>query len=189
MKYINCDNNPTDISDNPWICEYKEVNTEEEMFEYMDINYKLISSSTKFLHEDGSEGYYIMHLTDGKWMLFYDKKEIDEKWKQIKQLYRDGQLSGIVQMKCSTIYKNPRASGDKKTIILYCEPEQNEEHIKNIGKNILNLMKYSDKIYYKTNNQTKLGTRATGQTGNHKYSISCLDNYILYSSSDESDSE
>tara|TARA_B100001094_G_C17649643_1_gene539047 strand:- start:143 stop:610 length:468 start_codon:yes stop_codon:yes gene_type:complete len=155
----------------------------------MDINYELISSSTKILRGDGSEGYYIMHLTDGKWMLFYDQKEIDEKWKHIKLLYRDGQLSGIVQMKCSTIYKNPRASGDKKIIILYCEPEKNEEHIKNIGKNILNLMKYSDKIYYKTNNQTKLGTRATGQTGNHKYSISCLDNYILCSSSDESDSE
>lgn len=185
MNYLNCSNNPTDIQDEPWIWEKKEINDKEMLMEYMDTNYELVLGAQSY--KDGRQGYFIIHHTDGKWMLFYDKKKIDEKWKLVKQLYRDGKLLGVTQMKCSTISKNQRASdGDSEVIIIYCEPEKNEEHIKNIGKNIMELMEYGRSMYYKTNSQTKEGTRATGKDTNFKYSISySVTNYILSSSSDE----
>ena len=32
----------------------------------------------------------------GKWMLFYPKDEMNDKWDVAKQLYRDGVLTGVV---------------------------------------------------------------------------------------------
>jgi hypothetical protein len=58
---------------------------------------------------------------DGKWMLFFDKKIIDEKWRLLKQLYNDGKLIGIHSVKVSTAKDNPRATNQKTGVIIaYC---------------------------------------------------------------------
>jgi hypothetical protein len=110
----------------------------------------------------------------GKWMLFYDKKFINEAWILATKLYRENTLDGVISMKCSTAYVNPRASSvNSGVIILYCQSSSNENQIMQIGKEILELMNFreSNYIYYKTDFQTHEGTRATGCKKNYTYRL------------------
>lgn len=110
----------------------------------------------------------------GKWMLFYKKPLMNEAWLRAKTLYRKNQLEGIISMKCSTLYANPRASKlADGVIILYCSNSSNEEKIMNIGKKIIEMFDYkeSKNIYYKTDLQTSEGTIATGNKNNHAYTL------------------
>jgi len=110
----------------------------------------------------------------GKWMLYYKKDKMNDKWKFAQQLYRENKLNGILSMKCSTAYKNPRATNhDDGIIILYCANSYDEQYILEIGKNILNMFNYNDNhtIYYKTDSQTSEGTQATGVIKNHTYKL------------------
>lgn len=109
----------------------------------------------------------------GKWMLFYDKKSMNESWLIAKKLYREHQLEGVVSMKCSTMYESSRASGSDGVIILYCLDSSNTESILSVGKRILEAFdyKYKEHIYYKTDVQTREGTRATGQMKNYTYRL------------------
>ena len=70
----------------------------------------------------GAKYQYDPELT-GKWMMFWNKSVLDERWKQAVILYREGKLTGITSMKVSTKRDNPRAS-DKTSgvIIFYCGP-------------------------------------------------------------------
>lgn len=115
----------------------------------------------------------IFFFDNGKWMLFYDKLLINEKWELAKRLFRNGKLNGVVSMKCSTAFINPRASSDNSIIILYCINSSFEEDIMDIGTNILNMFDYRENlyIYYKTDLQTNEGTRATGSKKNHTYKL------------------
>jgi hypothetical protein len=113
-------------------------------------------------------------IDTGKWMLFYDKQIMNDNWRLAKKLYREHKLDGVLCMKCSTNYENPRASTlDEGIIILYCSHSANEEKIINIGKNILELFDYKEKkfIYYKTDVQTSEGTNATGIWINNTYKL------------------
>lgn len=110
----------------------------------------------------------------GKWMLFYEKPIMDVNWILAKEKYNENKLVGVISMKCSTNYVNPRASsGSSGVIILYCNSSTNEENIKNIGRNILTQLNYIHQktIYYKTDLQTKNGTCATGNKINSSYSL------------------
>jgi len=110
----------------------------------------------------------------GKFMLFYNKNEINKKWKLAQQLYRENKLNNVTSMKCSTSFRNSRASNlNEGVIILYCNNSSDEEKINIIGKNILKIFNYEDRpyIYYKTDKQTKEGTRSTGNQKNYTYMI------------------
>ena len=92
----------------------------------------------------------------GKWMLFYPKDEINDKRDVAKQLYRDGVLTGVVSMKCSTARPNPRASNPNSSIIIfYSDDSSNEELTMNIGRDICRSMEYSGQpfMYYKKTNR------------------------------------
>jgi hypothetical protein len=109
----------------------------------------------------------------GKWMLFYDCGLMDDKWCEILELFNRGDLSGIVRMKCSTAYKNPRSSSATSgVIILYA---YNAPDILEIGQNIVERIDANDVngmyMYYKLDEQTRQGTRATGKKNNHVYKI------------------
>jgi Domain of unknown function (DUF1917). len=110
---------------------------------------------------------------DGKWMLYYNKTQINEAWENIKKLFRENKLHGIHSMKVSTAYKNPRASEENYGVIIcYCGPESNEKLVKGYGKNLIEEMKYKSErgyVYYKSDEQTWNGTKATGQQKNYKY--------------------
>jgi len=108
----------------------------------------------------------------GKWMLFYPNSKMNDSWILAKKLFDNNELYGVISMKCSTAYKNPRASSKNNgIIILYCSDSDNESEIMKIGKNILNKFKYIENptIFYKPNEMTNNGTRATGCRCNHKY--------------------
>ena len=110
----------------------------------------------------------------GKWMLFYPEDDINDKWDVAKQLYRDGVFIGVVSMKCSTARPNPRASNTNSGIIIfYSDDSSNEELIMKIGRDICRSMEYSEQpfMHYKTDEQTSIGTRATGSRRNYKYRL------------------
>ena len=110
----------------------------------------------------------------GKCMLFYPKDYIPDKWDLAKLLYGDGVLTGIVSMKCSTARPNPRASNPNSgMMIFYADDSSNKELIMKIGRDICRSMEYSEQpfVYYKTDDQTSIGTRATGSRRNYKYRL------------------
>ena len=82
-----------------------------------------------WLYESGRESEYIQDsewlsmfdsgLDIGKWMLFYDKKLLNEAWLQVSKLYREGKMTGVRSIKCSTSYENPRASSYDAGIIIF----------------------------------------------------------------------
>ena len=121
-------------------------------------------------------GLDVIFIDTGKWMLFYPKLLLDSKWIELCNLFDNGKLFGVVSMKCSTSMKNPRSStsnNDNGVIILYCNYSSNEEEIMNIGKKIVYYIQDypSYAIYYKTDEQTLVGTKATGATKNYTYMI------------------
>jgi len=156
---MNCELNPTEVLDTYWLHE------------------RLVSKKLEINNP-------------GKWMLFYNKETFDEKWNHIKRLFRENSLNGVFAMKCSTGLDNPRAS-DKNTgvIILYCNNSDNEEYIINIGKIIMNSTSYNKRMFYKTDNQTGEGTRATGSKSNHTYFIDYTFDVYAFESSDEDEDE
>ena len=167
MNYINCEENPTAIEDSPWIWEKREINSSEDLSEYMDKYNELLVDHTKI----GNSRWIINHISEGKWMLFYNESEIDERWSFMKSLFRENRLEGINTMKCSTMFVNYRAmTGSSKVIILYCNVG-NEESIKKIGKHIMNISNYNKKMFYKTHEQTAKGTLGTGNSINHLYTV------------------
>jgi len=108
----------------------------------------------------------------GKWMLFYDNNVMDARWGKFKTLYRQNQLPGVISMKCSTAMENPRASSNSNGVILfYCNNSEDEDAIMSIGTNIVSYANINPwyYIYYKSNKQTRLGTRATGVKKNWLY--------------------
>ena len=118
-------------------------------------------------YDDYSEG--------GIWMLFYPVSEIDEKWEMAKNLFDTGELRGVRGMKVSTAKYNPRTSDNTKRVLkMCCGPWTDERLMRKIGANVAQKTKYEDKygyMRYKTNEQTRGGTIATGQAVNHVYQI------------------
>lgn len=110
----------------------------------------------------------------GKWMLFYKNSLINDAWLKAKKLYKDGHLEGVKSLKCSTSYQNPRSSDiDSKVIIFYCDDSYDEKKIMQVGDIIVRKMQYEQReyVYYKSDLQTSMGTRATGQRKNYMYRL------------------
>ena len=140
----------------------------KEKFEYLTCDESVsIEEANAWI----SENNFMSSSDEGKWMLYYDKSIFNSKWVVLVNLYRQDKLIGITSMKCSTSRDNPRGTSDDGVIILYCNYSFDEKYIRNIGLNILELTDYNKIIYYKTNNQTRKGTRSTGQIKNSIYKI------------------
>ena len=121
--------------------------------------------------------------TTGKWMVFFEKNDYnhDIAWETITYGYIKGELPGVSSIKTSTAKDNSRAdSKDTGVVILYCDDSENADHIYEVGNTIIKFIRkhklhpalsWSGHIHYKTDDQTELGTRATGQTCNHTYRL------------------
>ncbi len=144
---------PLDVFNDPWLYE-----------------------SNNYIHH--SEGTKLFEGEDvGKWMLFYNKRDLNDKWLFAKTLYRENKLIGVEAMKCSTNYDNPTSSNPENgVIILYCSESSNKDKIINTGEVILDMFNYKDSqyIYYKTNLQTYQGNRMSGSKKNHTYKLLTL---------------
>jgi DNA polymerase III epsilon subunit-like protein len=123
----------------------------------------------------------IENIDNGKWMLFYPNDKMNEMWKFATRVYKANQLTGVRSMKCSTAKENPRASSSNNgIIILYSSYSADEKYITKIGQNILATFKYQEfpYMYYKSDEQTWKGTRATGCEKNHMYRLRTTDGCI-----------
>lgn len=137
------------------------------------------------------DGYWIYHGCDptvdnkgekilGKWMLFFKKELIDNKWEYFKSLFDKKLLKGVICMKVSASKENSRASSkNESVIILYCGG--NEIEIMQTGKNIASYIQdYAGPyIYYKTDVQTGLGTKATGANINSTYKVPIINKCLI----------
>ena len=160
---------PSQIKHSPWVYVIESPNTitidKIKSDEYIHDNFENIVSY-KFINDK-----CLITLNDnneyGKFMLWYNKNIIDQKWKLATDLFHSNKLKNIVTMKCSTSMNNPNAyNEDESVILLYCVDSDKKE-LRKIAKNIINLFNYDHKsiISYKTNIHTKKG-------GNYKpYSI------------------
>ena len=102
------------------------------------------------------------HMLEGKWLLFYDRATIDEKWMAACELFRTGRLPGIESLKVSC--------SETFVIVLYADSIE-EERIMEAGLNLVNLMKYHRTAFYKTNGQTQASTVPCGPSANGRRQV------------------
>ena len=111
----------------------------------------------------------------GKWMMFFDDEFMDAMWKKAVTLYYKGKLTGIQSIKTSTAAKNPRAGELKGGAIRFtCGPSDDEQLMKSYGRNLVKRFNYCHRnglILYKTDEQSAIGTRATGNRWNFVYRL------------------
>jgi hypothetical protein len=161
--FINSDLEPMSVNNNPWLYERLNKVSNKE-------------AENKITQDDNSESSF---GGTGKWMLYFQKDQMNLNWSLARKLLKTEQINGVRSMKCSTGFTNPRSScSETGIIIFYCNSSDNEQYIKQIGKNILDLFQYKEQkyIYFKTDEQTEMGTIATGNKINSKYK---LENHLL----------
>ena len=118
---------------------------------------------------DSSNTKGINAVNTRKWMLFYPNDKMNEMRKFAKEMYKEGKLTRVQSMKCSTAKENPRASSTKNDItILYSSYSADEQYITKVGQNVLATFGHRElpHMYYKTDEQTSKGTGATGCKNN-----------------------
>ncbi|KAG0202340.1 hypothetical protein BGX28_005128 [Mortierella sp. GBA30] len=105
----------------------------------------------------------------GKWMLFYDKSLLDEKWAAVKGLVEQDLLGGGA--KCSTAKENPNATSSKTgVIIVYTSDYLDQEEVYRVATVLHEKLEYNRTMYYKTDEQTYAGAYAKhGSKKNHIY--------------------
>jgi len=150
----------------------------EEPQEFIDSKLFLQMSTEK--PSENNTKYWIFRISekyseldcDGKLMFFFKKgAELDNNWYKFINLYDNGELNGINSMKVSTNLYNARSNDcNVGVIICYCGPIHKENSIKEYCNNILHNIKYKQSaVYYKTNDQTLVGTRSMGISQNYLY--------------------
>lgn len=115
-------------------------------------------------------GYWIYEKYDekplyksGKWIMYFNKEVLFNKWKRAVTLFRRKQLKGIKSMKCSTNIKKENT----KSIVFFCEKSDKKENIMKIGKELMDKMEYSKTMYYTTDKQNLMGIKG------YLYKIEC----------------
>lgn len=104
----------------------------------------------------------------GKWMLFYDKSVIDEKWLQVKSLLERGKLGNSA--KCSTAVSDSTAVDSRSVIIVYTTDYTDTEDVYRVAKILHKKLQYERPMYYKTDEQTYAGLYAiSGSKKNYMY--------------------
>ena len=92
---------------------------------------------------------------DGKWMMIFKLGDLDARWNQACNLFRDGRLKGISSIKVSTAKPNPESifKPGEGIIIFYCGPSEEKHNIMEYGRNILKYMWYPrSHFYFKSDN-------------------------------------
>lgn len=94
---------------------------------------------------------------DGKWLLFFRKTVLDEKWEFLKKIYDENMLVNVISLKVSTIKPNPyEKDKDYGVICLFCANSDNKDEILETGYLIKKLIGDYDfpEIRYKSDEQT-----------------------------------
>lgn len=152
---------PSQIKNLPWVYVIEnpntitidKINSDEYIHDNFEniVSYKFINDKCVIILKDNNKY--------GKFMLWYDKNIIDQKWKLATDLFHSNKLKNIVTMKCSTSMNNPNTYNENESVILLYCVDYDKKELREIAKNIINLFDYRHKsiISYKTNVQTRKG--------------------------------
>ncbi len=104
----------------------------------------------------------------GKWLIFVDRKEVDETWEKIKKAVEEGKLGGSA--KVSTAKPNPNATDPNTHVIcVYTYDWTDREDVKRIREELRKLG-ITKKIPYKADEDTLKGRYSkTGHKRISKY--------------------
>ncbi len=104
----------------------------------------------------------------GKWLVFVDKKDVDEVWAKIKKAVEGGKLGS--EAKVATAKPNPNATNpNDKVICVYTYDYANEEDVKRIREE-LRKVGITNRIPYKSDEDTLSGKyQIKGHTRISKY--------------------
>jgi len=104
----------------------------------------------------------------GKWLIFVDKKEIDEVWKKIRNATENGVLGS--DSKVSTMKPNPNSTNSSEGVIcVYTYDGQDEDDVMRIREELRKLG-ITKKIPYKSDIDTFSGKyKVKGDTKISKY--------------------
>jgi len=173
--YISEDNKNKDFLLERWGDEEESEDIWQEILDPENIKYNNPEYGDFWIYESLDIYSNIKNCSNtGKWLLFYHKNDIPDRWNEIVKLYRDGQLDGVMSMKRSTLVPNERSScKNTGVIILFCNKSEDEERIMEIGRNIIRKTGYDfqDHITYKADYQTRLGTVSTGNKNCSLYKL------------------
>ncbi len=94
----------------------------------------------------------------GKWLLFPPNEELDTAWAKIVKATEDGLLG--IEAKSSTARPNPNSTSSKKGLIcVYTYDADDVPDVKRVlGQ--LRALGFNDTLYYKEDEQTRLGNYA-----------------------------
>ncbi|XP_018013059.1 uncharacterized protein LOC108670121 [Hyalella azteca] len=111
----------------------------------------------------------------GKWMLFFENESMNDMWAKAVELYSAGELPGVISIKASTAAHCARSSDPSCGAIRFkCGPHTDRELVLQYGQQLVKKMGYSDSfgfVAYKTDSQSKIGTKATGAIKNYLYRL------------------
>lgn len=119
----------------------------------------------------------------GKWTCFFNKKELNDKWKKSVILFRQNKLCGIKSLQCSTSLKNTHLSSDMGVIYYHCTKSRDQKKIIKIGNNIVDKLHYQKDIFYKTKDQYLFKSNIHDK--NYTYKI----NYVYNAFENDSDED
>jgi len=104
----------------------------------------------------------------GKWLIFIDKKDVDDVWTKTKKATEEGKLGG--SSKVATAKLNPLATDpNKKVICVYTYDWADEKDVKRVREELRKLG-IMEKIPYKSDEDTLAGKyRITGHKNISKY--------------------
>ncbi|XP_018011667.1 uncharacterized protein LOC108668919 [Hyalella azteca] len=99
----------------------------------------------------------------GNWMMFFSKEYMNDMWAKAKDLYRAGQLHGIISLKMSTTTRVRNTADAQLTygaIHYCCGPHTNRVLVLEYGKDLVKKMQYfcntSGFIGYNAEDQSKI---------------------------------
>ena len=118
--------------------------------------------------ERGKGEYPEPTLHSGKWLVFVDKKDVDEVWEKIKKAVEEGKLGSGA--KVATAKPNPLATNpNKRVICVYTYDYTDEQDVRRVREELRHLG-INGRIPYKTDEDTLSGKyQITGHTRISKY--------------------
>lgn len=116
----------------------------------------------------GEGKYPKLTLRSGKWLVFVDKKDVDEVWAKIKKAVEEGKLGNdakVATAKPNRLATNP----NKRVICVYTYDYTDEQDIRRVREELRHLG-INSRIPYKTDEDTLSGKyQITGHTRISKY--------------------
>jgi hypothetical protein len=110
----------------------------------------------------------------GKWMMFFENESMNGLWAKAVELYSAGELPGIISIKTSTAAPCERSGTTEYGAIRFtCGPHTDRERVLQYGQQLVKKMQYFNVdfgfVAYKTDAQSRIGTKATGAKKNYLY--------------------